>query len=428
VLHGIQLARTRPVVGRNLVGATFSFTRFLRSWRSRGSVRREICQSVAGSLLIDTTPREAAESEQQAVALNILFGAGGRRNPFRDVVRSTLETLSRPPTELRIRLPAAAADRPRWDIVTEVTVEVLNALLSKSWVVGSEGRWTHTLRILARFVVGCLLGGLLPAALEGARARAFAGVSMDLESQLAAQVAKELGEQTEASRKLRLLRLCKNLCTPEARWQAAVLVTALRPLDDFMYFVRGAGSEVRPTLLDLLGLGTPRFAELLGGLWALLCNFGTRKALSPTERLIRNEPPDEASWAAKEGLQTIARSALTEIAGLFQELRQLLSTILLATPEERWSVPFAGSPTPALGGSGEHVMMLTDLLLSVARVSVVAAFALKTFVAARASSWALTSSSGAITESGSSSGRLGQLAMRRTASTRCCCSKPQPNI
>jgi len=109
---------------------------------------------------------------------------------------------------------------------------------------------------------------------------------------------------------------------------------------------------------------------------------GTRKALSPTERLIRNEPPDEASWAAKEGLQTIARSALTEIAGLFQELRQLLSTILLATPEERWSVPFAGSPTPALGGSGEHVMMLTDLLLSVARVSVVAAFALKTFVAA----------------------------------------------
>jgi len=220
VLHGIQLARTRPVVGRNLVGATFSFTRFLRSWRSRGSVRREICQSVAGSLLIDTTPREAAESEQQAVALNILFGAGGRRNPFRDVVRSTLETLSRPPTELRIRLPAAAADRPRWDIVTEVTVEVLNALLSKSWVVGSEGRWTHTLRILARFVVGCLLGGLLPAALEGARARAFAGVSMDLESQLAAQVAKELGEQTDASRKLRLLRLCKNLCTPGARWQA----------------------------------------------------------------------------------------------------------------------------------------------------------------------------------------------------------------
>jgi len=50
------------------------------------------------------------------------------------------------------------------------------------------------------------------------------------DGKLAAQVAKELGEQTEASRKLRLLRLCKNLCTPEARWQAAVLVTALRPL------------------------------------------------------------------------------------------------------------------------------------------------------------------------------------------------------
>jgi len=178
-------------------------------------------------------------------------------------------------------------------------------------------------------------------------------------------------------------------------------------------------------------------ARLVG--WRLLQDGVLNKVSLVMERRARflrttgsgvtsNEPPDEASWAAKEGLQTIARSALTEIAGLFQELRQLLSTILLATPEERWSVPFAGSPTPALGGSGEHVMMLTDLLLSVARVSVVAAFALKTFVAARASSWALTSSSGAITESGSSSGRLGQLAMRRTASTRCCCSKPQPNI
>jgi len=131
-------------------------------------------------------------------------------------------------------------------------------------------------------------------------------------------------------------------------------------------------------------------ARLVG--WRLLQDGVLNKVSLVMERRARflrttgsgvtsNEPPDEASWAAKEGLQTIARSALTEIAGLFQELRQLLSTILLATPEERWSVPFAGSPTPALGGSGEHVMMLTDLLLSVARVSVVAAYALKTFVA-----------------------------------------------
>ena len=277
VLHGIQLTRTRPVVGRGLVGATFSFTRFLRNWRSREMLRQELITSVTSGLILDATPRGAAENEEQDAALDLLFGKQGAAegctlNPFRQDVRRLLDLVSLHPTELRGRCPPG---RPGSEaiFVQSVTVAVLNALLSKSWVVGSEGRWTHTLRLLSRFLLGCLLGGILPASLDAARA--FAGVALDLEHQLAALVAQQAGDpHSDASRKLRLVRICKALCVEAARWQAAVLVTGLRLLDDYMYHCFGADAAGRPKLLGLLGWKTPRYAELQAALWGLLRDYG----------------------------------------------------------------------------------------------------------------------------------------------------------
>ena len=193
--------------------------------------------------------------------MDLLFGKQGAAegctlNPFRQDVRRLLDLVSLHPTELRGRCPPG---RPGSEaiFVQSVTVAVLNALLSKSWVVGSEGRWTHTLRLLSRFLLGCLLGGILPASLDAARA--FAGVALDLEHQLAALVAQQAGDpQSDASRKLRLVRICKALCVESARWQAAVLVTGLRLLDDYMYHCFGADAAGRPKLLGLLGWKTPR--------------------------------------------------------------------------------------------------------------------------------------------------------------------------
>ena len=46
VLHGVQLARTRPKAGKPLVAASFSFTRFLRNWRSAQALRTELVKFV----------------------------------------------------------------------------------------------------------------------------------------------------------------------------------------------------------------------------------------------------------------------------------------------------------------------------------------------------------------------------------------------
>jgi hypothetical protein len=204
----------------------------------------------------------------------------GKKNPFREDVRLVLDLVDLHPGRLVLRrLRESVADRtPGWsgsdeEAVEKVCVAILNALLSKSWVVGAEGKWTHALRVLARFVLGCLLGGVLPASLDGVRR--FAGASPDLENQLAALVAQEMGDpHSEASRKLRLVRICKTLCHADAPWQAAIMVTGLRRMDNFMYRVFGVDAAERPLLLDLLGWQTPRFAELQADLWGLLVNYG----------------------------------------------------------------------------------------------------------------------------------------------------------
>lgn len=285
VLHGLQLARTRPPVGKGLVGATFSFTRFLRNWRSRESLRTEILLTVPGLVDLERRPRSKAVSAQQDAALNVMFGdeaavEGGKKNPFRQDVRLVLDLVDLHPGRLVHPCPrASVADRTPGCCDTlgvaleKICVAVLNALLSKSWVVGAENKWTHTLRVLARFVLGCLLGGVLPASLDGVRR--FVGVAPDLEHQLAALVALETDQpHSEASRRLRLIRICKTLCHADAPWQAAIMVTGLRRMDNFMYRVFGVDAAERPLLLDLLGWRTPRFAELQADLWGLLLNYG----------------------------------------------------------------------------------------------------------------------------------------------------------
>ena len=49
-LHGIHLVKHRPSVGKLVLGACFSWTRLLRSWRVCDMWRREICALINGTL------------------------------------------------------------------------------------------------------------------------------------------------------------------------------------------------------------------------------------------------------------------------------------------------------------------------------------------------------------------------------------------
>ena len=281
VLHGVQLARMRPKAGKPLVAASFSFTRFLRNWRSAQALRSELVKFVRDHLVIEEARRPATLAEHHAHAVNVLFGQrevteDRPESSFRRDVRTLLDVVSFSQTHLTHPCSAPGPGphqkccRTPEESVEKVTVAMLNVLLSRAWVVGGEGKWTHTMETLSRELVGYMLKGALPACLDNLQH--FWGVSPSLEAQLAAQVDAN-DPNHECHRKLRLVRICKTMCQPGVSWQLAVLVTGLRVLDDFMYLVFGAHLEQRPSLLDLLGLRTPRFAEMQAKFRELLQDF-----------------------------------------------------------------------------------------------------------------------------------------------------------
>ena len=77
VLHGIQLARSRSLTCKQIIGASFSFTRLLRKWRSSSDLRAEMIRLVDARLQWDAAaaPTAATVSGEQRTALRILFGA-----------------------------------------------------------------------------------------------------------------------------------------------------------------------------------------------------------------------------------------------------------------------------------------------------------------------------------------------------------------
>jgi len=283
VLHGLQLARSRPHCGKHLVATAFSFTRFLRNWRSLNGLRAElICFGRLLDYRREPPPAHVIADREQA--LSILLGPdtlaerkreGRGGDAFKSDVRLALVLVVFCPGCLRHYCWDDASGQPccadREEAVEKVTTAILNVLISRSWVVGTENRWTHTLRTLARLACGFLWGGALPECLD--KLRFTWDVDLDnLEDLLAALVAAE-NPNSDGHRKLRLARICKVFREPAVVWQLPVLVTGLRCVDDFMYFVFGTQSDDRPSLLDILGRKTPRFADMQVALCKLLQEF-----------------------------------------------------------------------------------------------------------------------------------------------------------
>lgn len=126
----------------------------------------------------------------------------------------------------------------------------------------------HTMR---RLCVGFACGNLLPEALK--HVQIFMGVTQSMTTELAKLVAADAGNFS-ARTKLRLLRVCRGLCSGEAGWRAAVLVITLSAVDTLLFALLGDGETARATLQDLVSLDKSLVAASGQHLWALLAEWG----------------------------------------------------------------------------------------------------------------------------------------------------------
>ena len=340
-LHGFQLVRMRPIVGKQILGGCFSFTRFLRCWRSADAWRRELIKFVRGFLVVVHSERSDEAHRRNEQVRQILYGDVGCHRPdkkgkvqslvddFDEILNLiSLESGSLThncfvtegcPANKNGKRVGATCCKNRDEAVEKVAAAVLNFLTGRAWVVASENRWTHTATTLKRIVVGYLLGGLLGKSLNNLQS--FWGLDDNVEAELA-QVLREDAGNFDAQRKVRLLRIARTLAHEDAPWQAAVVLTSLQPVEKLMYVAFGnKGKDVSSTFLDFVGWNSPGLATAQSSLWDLLSEFHA----------------DNTAWA----LLALGRGDFSAVAQRKFTRQQVLqlSAGLLDHFEMRWGEP-----------------------------------------------------------------------------------------
>jgi len=81
-----------------------------------------------------------------------------------------------------------------------------------------------------------------------------------LEDELAA-IVRHSGQNWDAKRKLRLLRICKAMCKPETFWELAILLTGTSMVDRLIDNVFGHDKSKKTTVYDLLCGSAPLLAQ-----------------------------------------------------------------------------------------------------------------------------------------------------------------------
>ena len=150
---------------------------------------------------------------------------------------------------------------------------IMNWIQGRAWGIGCESRWTHVNSLLIRFLVSCLPAEALPRGLNNLR------ISWDIRVGLEATLLAVLATNPDdwASRgKLRLLRVCKNLCVHGVSWILAVMYVGWRPASRILDAIFGAGDRRKRIDLPSLASNDPSLSPVLCAhevYWGLLSNW-----------------------------------------------------------------------------------------------------------------------------------------------------------
>jgi len=133
--------------------------------------------------------------------------------------------------------------------VEAVVVAVLSFTTGKAWVEASEARWTNIYTTLRRWLVSASCHNILVDALRRVKLELAADDS--LEAALVKIIANDQSDFS-AQNRLRLLRVCRALSSPETLVHLCVMVVAGGPLEQLQYALFGSSAAAKPALEQLL--------------------------------------------------------------------------------------------------------------------------------------------------------------------------------
>ena len=162
------------------------------------------------------------------------------------------------------------------DMVSFIADPLLRLFVGRRWQVAAVSRWTGTISVLKKMVIGCIMGNILPVALSGLGANMELTedrVNRMLERVTAAQARGEEvgdGEIHWAAHCRRVLRISLFFQNPCRRWQMGVVLLAASIVDRLHWAVLGSKDTPRLQLRDLVDQKDSHIAKLMRELLAQL--------------------------------------------------------------------------------------------------------------------------------------------------------------
>ena len=149
---------------------------------------------------------------------------------------------------------------------------VHNVIFGRAWDQAAESRWLHVTKILKRWMLASVSTYVLPGSVKHMQIhwRIDEGMIASLTRQIQADA-----NNFSAKSKLRLLRICQNLCPPEAEQEIATHLIAVKSVDNILYSALGNKDRGvrRATIRDFADGETSPIAVALRRLTYLLDNF-----------------------------------------------------------------------------------------------------------------------------------------------------------
>jgi hypothetical protein len=142
--------------------------------------------------------------------------------------------------------------------------------LGKSWGSSEVDRWTNVRNLLRKWIIGCVGPALLPASLSDLNAHW--GSTGSLADSLARLMAAD-STDFRVQRKIKLVKICRELCGEGTATEVAIHVLALGIMDGVIYAVLGHGGK-RCTMFDLANAPSSPVCKALDQLTMHLSDFG----------------------------------------------------------------------------------------------------------------------------------------------------------
>ena len=354
VAHGVALMKARPKASKDLLAAAHSMCALLRQWRVAEALRGEILFLVKRHLKIKRTPMAEGDIARGRQLIELLYGPTNSAPLSRpcaadsssreltqlghDLFEITrvvsfgdggdLESLTHHCFVARVSAEEQSRGLRYGDkccasfdeSVAKTAAPMLNVLVHRGWSQAAESRWTHVMAILKRLAVGCACKGIMTLALKNLQATWK--VSGSMEMQLLRIIENDQNNFTAKSQ-LKLLRVCRQLCRPDATWEIAIEITTLSKIDRLLFAVLGDGSKgSRASIESLVKERGSLLADAQEGLLELLVMWD----------------PTDGRWSLFRALS----GPFDNVAAAIRARNNILQ--LLASLHDHYIIPMAEAP------------------------------------------------------------------------------------